>query len=70
MKQQEHVERLSYTVEQFMAATGYNRKRVYGAIASGALKTFKDGRRRMVSAEAARAFIALRERETAEAEGR
>ncbi len=69
-QQSRYIEKLSYTIEEFMAATGYNRKRVYSVISSGALKTFKDGRRRMVSAEAAREFIALRERETAEAEGR
>lgn len=69
-QQARYIEKLSYTIEEFMAATGYNRKRVYSVISSGALKTFKDGRRRMVSAEAAREFIALRERETAEAEGR
>jgi hypothetical protein len=65
-EQQEHFPKLSYTVEQFMAATGYSRNRTYNAIASGALRTFKDGRRRMISAEAARDFIKGREQVTAE----
>jgi hypothetical protein len=67
---QRSVEPLAYTMQQFCAAIGYDRKRVYNAIATGKLRTFKDGRRRMISADAAREFIALRERETAEAEGR
>lgn len=60
------IERLSFTVPQFMAATGYSRNKVYAAIGRGELRSFKDGKRRMVSAEAAREFIARRERETAE----
>ena len=58
--------KLSYTVEQFMAATGYSRNRTYDAISRGELRTFKDGRRRMISADAARDFIKARERVTAE----
>jgi hypothetical protein len=65
--QQQKLPRLSYTVDDFMAATGYTRNRVYAAIACGDLRTFKDGRRRMISAAAAQEFIARRERETAEA---
>ena len=71
MKRQQHdeqrLEKLSYTVEQFMVATGYSRNRTYKAISSGDLRTFKDGRRRMISDAAAREFIAARERATAEA---
>ncbi len=63
---QQQPDRLAYTVEQFMAATGYSRNRTYAAIASGDLRSFKDGKRRMVSTEAAREFIARRERDTAE----
>jgi hypothetical protein len=66
-RQQERPERLAYTVEQFMAATGYSRNRTYNAITSGALRTFRDGKRRMISATAAREFIEARERATAEA---
>lgn len=59
-------ERLSYTVPQLIAVTGLSRNRIYAAIASGALRSFKDGKRRMISAEAAREYILRRERETAE----
>lgn len=60
-------DRLAYSVEEFMQATGYSRNRTYAAITSGDLRSFKDGKRRMISADAAREFIARRERETAEA---
>ena len=60
------IERLSYSVEEFMFATGYSRRKTYAAIASGDLRSFKDGKRRMISADAAREFIARRERETAD----
>ena len=62
---QDPIERLSYTVGQFMAATGYSRNKVYSAIARGELRSFKDGKRRMISADAAREFILRRERDTA-----
>jgi hypothetical protein len=67
MSQQEQLQKLAFTVEQFMAAAGYSRNRTYKAIASGELRSFKDGKRRMISADAAREFIARRERATAEA---
>lgn len=70
VQQHQPVERLSYTVDQFVEATGFARRRVYTAIASGELRTFKAGKRRMISADAAREYIARRERETADAEGR
>jgi hypothetical protein len=60
------IERLSYTIEQFMTATGYSRRKVYEAIARGDLRSFKDGKRRMISAQAARDFIAAREQATAD----
>ncbi len=69
MGRQQILQRISYTVLQFMAATGYSRNKVYAAIGSGALRSFKDGKRRMISAQAAAEFIRLRERETAEARG-
>lgn len=61
------VDRLSYTVEEFMAASGFSRRKVYEAIATGNLKSFKNGKRRMIGAPAAREFIAALERATAEA---
>lgn len=67
MKQtQQPIERLAYTIEQFIAATGYSRNRTYAAIARGDLRSFKDGKRRMISAVAAQEFISRRERETSE----
>lgn len=62
--------RLMFSVESFLQATDMNRKGFYAAVASGELRTLKIGRRRMISAEAAKEFIARRERATAEAEGR
>lgn len=56
---------LSYTIPDAIAATGMNRTRLYGAIAAGELQSFKDGRRRMISARALEAFIAKLERESA-----
>jgi hypothetical protein len=50
-------DRLSYTVAEFMAASGYSRRKVYEAVARGELKTFLDGKRRYISEQAARAFI-------------
>jgi hypothetical protein len=58
------VERLSFTVEQFRIATGFSKNRVYTAIAAGDLKSFKNGKRRFIGADAAREFIALCEQRT------
>jgi excisionase family DNA binding protein len=66
MAQQQPVERLSYTVEELRRATGFSRNKLYTAIARGELKSFKAGKRRMFSASAARAFIELLERRSAE----
>jgi len=56
---------MSYTVEEAVDVTGLSRSRLYAAIASGQLKTFKAGRRRMVSAKALQDFITNLERESA-----
>jgi hypothetical protein len=66
MTESQPIPRISYTVPQFMAATGYSRNKTYAAIARGELRSFKDGRRRMISVEAAREFIELLERRTQE----
>lgn len=58
-------QKLSYTVPEAIAATGLTRTRLYGAIAEGDLQSFKDGRRRMISARALEAFITKLERESA-----
>lgn len=54
--------RISYNLDEFIAATGLNRTAIYAALAQGQLRSFKIGRRRMISAEAARDFIASMER--------
>lgn len=54
--------RLSYTLDAFCEATGISRTAAYAAIASGSLSTFKNGKRRYVSTEAANTWIATRER--------
>lgn len=59
-------EKLSYTVPQLTAATGLTRNRIYAAIATGDLRSFKVGKRRMISDEAVREFIENCERRTAE----
>ncbi|GMV31982.1 MAG: hypothetical protein AMXMBFR59_41070 [Rhodanobacteraceae bacterium] len=44
--------KLSYNLAEVVSATGVNRSAVYVALSSGALRSFKLGRRRMVSAQA------------------
>lgn len=61
----QRAERLSYTIEESVDVTGIPRTRLYSAIASGELRTFKHGRRRFASADALREFIASLERKTA-----
>ncbi|HHA2836583.1 TPA: helix-turn-helix domain-containing protein [Stenotrophomonas maltophilia] len=56
-------ERLSYTTDEACAVTGLNRNAFYAAMARDQIKTFKVGRRRMVSARALRDFIEAREKE-------
>lgn len=58
-------QKLSYTVEEAVTATGFTRSRLYLAIATGDLPSFKEGRRRMLSRKALESFIAKRERESA-----
>lgn len=58
-------QKLSYTVEEAVAATGFARSRIYQAIGDGTLRTIKAGRRRMVSRKALEDFIAKLERESA-----
>jgi len=57
--------RIAYTVEGACETTSLTRTRIYRAIADGSLKTFKAGRRRMVSARALQDFINQLERESA-----
>jgi excisionase family DNA binding protein len=56
--------RLSYTIEGACDTTGMHRTGIYRAITDGSLKTFKAGRRRMVSAAALKEFITALERKS------
>lgn len=56
--------KLSYSVEEAAAATSLTRSRLYQAIATRDLVTFKAGRRRMVSRRALEDFIAKLERQS------
>jgi len=60
-------ERISYTIDQFMAATGFSRRKTYEAINSGELRSMKFGKRRMITDAAAREYLAVLEARTAEA---
>lgn len=60
------IEKLSYTIDELRRATGFSRNKIYTHIARGDLRSFKAGKRRMFSATAAREFIAMLERRTAE----
>lgn len=62
--------RLAYTVGQTLeSGTFSSRNKLYDAIASGKLRSFRDGKRRMISADALQEYITRRERETAEGVG-
>jgi excisionase family DNA binding protein len=56
--------KLAYGIEQAADVLGISRSRAYQAIATGELQTYKDGRRRMVSAKALEAYVAKKERES------
>lgn len=57
--------KLSFTVEEAATATGLTRSRLYAAIGDNTIKTFKAGRRRMVSRRALEEYVANLERESA-----
>jgi len=61
--------RLAYTVSDALESGAFSsRNKLYSAIARGELRTFRDGKRRMISADALREYIAHRERATADGE--
>lgn len=62
MSTKNQVPRLSFNVDEAVASTGLNRSAFYRAVALGQIKTFKVGRRRMVSETALREFIATQEK--------
>lgn len=56
--------RVAYTVDEACDAAGFTRTRLYAAITDGTLRSFKAGRRRMISANALEQFIEKLERES------
>lgn len=67
MSQHDANPKLSYNVDEAIAVTGMNRNALYRAISANQIKTFKVGKRRMVSARALREFIEAREKEASSA---
>ncbi len=53
--------KFAYSVDEFGQTVGICRATTYKEIASGDLETFKAGRRRLISAEAVKRWIALKE---------
>lgn len=60
--------KFAYGVDDAAAAIGITRSHLYRAISNGELRSYRDGRRRMVSANALREYVAKREREAAASE--
>lgn len=60
------MEKLSYSVTSFAELNDVSRSYVFDQIRAGSLKSFKAGRRTLISAEAAAAWRGRLERETAE----
>lgn len=54
-------ERLAFSITELATAIGLSKPTLYVAINSGDLKTFRVGRRRLISREAALAYIRLLE---------
>ena len=60
--------RLAYTIPDALASGAFSsRNKLYAAITTGELRTYLDGKRRMITADALRECLAKRERATAEA---
>lgn len=53
--------RVGYSIDETARMFGVCRQTVYNAVNAGHLKTFKMGRRRLVSPEAARAYVRAQE---------
>jgi hypothetical protein len=53
--------KLAYSIKEFEKAAGIGHSQIYLLIASGELKSFSVGRRRFISVDAARRFVAGRE---------
>lgn len=50
-------EPISFTVDQAIKVSGFDKNRIYTLIKHGQLRSFKSGRRRFISAEALRDCI-------------
>ena len=55
--------RMSFTIDEALAATGLNRSALYGLLNRNEIRSFKVGKRRMVSARALGEFIEKKEKE-------
>lgn len=55
--------KLAFGIEEAADALGISRSRIFQAINTGELSSYKDGRRRMVSAKALAAYVAAKERQ-------
>lgn len=59
------MERLAYTVAEALETGAFSsRNKLYAAIARGELRTFRDGKRRMISVVALQEYITRRECES------
>lgn len=63
----QQIKPLAYTVEQALEIVPVSRTRLYAAMGTGELRTFKDGRRRLVSAKALEDFVIQLEKRAGEA---
>ena len=58
-------DRIAYPVDEGFEVVGISRDRGYRAIKAGELKTYMEGRRRMVTHKALTEYVSLRERQSA-----
>lgn len=57
------LERLAYGPEAAAEALGVSRSRIFAAISSGELRSYLDGKRRLISAKSLTDYVAKKERE-------
>lgn len=63
MTQSSTTTQLAYGIEQAAEMIGKSRSAMFQAVAGGEIQSYKDGRRRMVSARALAEYVARKERE-------
>ena len=61
------ITRIAYPIDDGLKLIGISRTRGYRAVQAGELRTYRDGKRRMVSHEALLDYVALREQQYREA---